>query len=44
VSAANDWSTISQDKLDALAASLMPIEMLNEKLIHSDKGSVTQVI
>jgi len=44
VSAANDWSTISQDKLDALAASLMPIEMLKEKLIHNEKGCVTQVI
>ena len=41
---ANDWSTISQDKLDALAASLMPIEMLKEKLIHNEKGNVTQVI
>ena len=44
MNAANDWSTISQDKLDALAASLMPIEMLKEKLIHNEKGSVTQVI
>ena len=41
---ANDWSTISQDKLDALAASLMPIEFLKEKLIHNEKGNVTQVI
>lgn len=41
---ANDWSTISQDKLDALAASLMPIEMLKEKLIHNEKGNVMQVI
>ena len=44
MNAANDWSTISQDKLDALAASLMPIEMLKEKLIHNEKGNVTQVI
>lgn len=44
MNAANDWSTIPQDKLDALAASLMPIEMLKEKLIHNEKGNVTQVI
>ncbi len=44
MNAANDWSSIPQDKLDALAASLMPIEMLKEKLIHNEKGSVTQVI
>ena len=44
MNASNDWSTISQDKLDALAASLMPIEMLKEKLIHNEKGNVTQVI
>lgn len=44
MNAANDWSTISQDKLDALAASLMPIEMLKEKLIHNEKGNVTQII
>ena len=41
---ANDWNTIPQDKLDTLAASLMPIEMLKEKLIHNEKGNVTQVI
>lgn len=44
MNAANDWSTISQDKLDALATSLMPIEILKEKLIHNEKGNVTQVI
>lgn len=44
MSTVNDWSTISRDKLDALAASLMPIEMLKEKLIHNEKGNVTQVI
>lgn len=44
MNAANDWSTIPQDKLDALAASLMPIETLKEKLIHNEKGNVTQVI
>ena len=44
MNAANDWSSIPQDKLDALAASLMPIEMLKEKLIHNEKGNVTQVI
>ena len=44
MNATNNWSTIPQDKLDALAASLMPIEMLKEKLIHNEKGNVTQVI
>ena len=44
MNAENDWSSIPQDKLDALAASLMPIEFLKEKLIHNEKGNVTQVI
>ena len=44
MNAVNEWSAIPQEKLDALAASLMPIEMLKEKLLHNEKGNVTQVI
>ena len=40
----NEWNSVPQETLDALAASLMPIEMLKEKLIHNEKGNVTQVI
>ena len=40
----NEWNSVPQETLNALAASLMPIEMLKEKLIHNEKGNVTQVI
>lgn len=40
----DNWNTISDETMDALAASLLPIETLKEKLIHNQKGLVTQVI
>ena len=40
----NEWRCIPQEKLDELAASLIPIEALKEKLRHNEKGNVTQII
>ena len=40
----NEWNNIPQEKLDELAASLIPIEALKEKLTHNEKGNVSQVI
>ena len=40
----DDWSAIPNEKKDVPTASQMPVEVLKEKLIHNQKGNVTQVI
>lgn len=40
----DDWSAIPNEKKDVPTASQMPVEVLKEKLIHNQKGNVTQII